>query len=97
MLTNIDWPTVAAAGATFTATLLIAFKGWYDKKESLATTKSEPVQVLSATIQTGESMMQNTERLRMLTDELEGLRDDLRANTAALTRHADLLLMTGRS
>ena len=94
MLTQVDWPTVAAALATFLATSLIAWKGWHDKKEQLSAAPSAPVQVLSATIQTSEAMLQNTERLRSLSEDVEGLREDIRANTAALTRHCDIMLLT---
>lgn len=91
MLQEVDWQTLAAAVATFIVTAFIAIRGWMDKAKEA----KKPMNVQLATIQDNMTLRENTVHVAELTTEIKCLRDDVKANTAALTRYVDVMLIRG--
>ena len=96
MLQNIDWQVLAAAVASFIVTGYVGMKGWVDKKKETL----RPVELAGGVIQDNLTMRENTVEVAELKEavcelkmEIAHKRDDVRANTAALTRLTDLLIM----
>lgn len=99
MLQSVDWQVLAAAVATFIVTGYVTMKGWLDKKKE----SQKPVELAGGIIQDNMTMRENTvatdelkEAVCELKVEMSHKRDDIKANTAALTRLTDLLLMQPR-
>jgi hypothetical protein len=93
MLNGVDWPTFGAAFGMFVTTSLIAWKGWQDKKGE---SKGQGAQIVGGMIADNVALTMNTEQLRTLNEELRDFRADVRANTAALTRAADIAVFNHR-
>lgn len=94
MLENIDWPIIASALATFITTVWLAHKGWKDAKSTPESNTHTQGTLLSASLQDNASIRNNTEQLRIMNHNMEELVDQMRLNHAAMTRMADITLMT---
>lgn len=95
-LASVDWSVVAAAVATFIGTIYLSFKGIQRGKEKVAGGNSSITSIVGATLIENETIRQFTEQLRLNTQMLHDHCEQIRANTAAITRQTDLDLMQSR-
>lgn len=98
-LASIDWQVVAAAAATFVGTIFLTFKGIQKGREKVqegAAPSGSITSIVGATIMENETIRQFTEQMRLNTQMLHDHCEQVRANTAAITRQTDLGLMQSR-
>lgn len=95
-LVNVDWPTFAAAAATFAGALYLSLKGAKKGKERVQSGESELTAIVGASLIESSSVKQLTEQLRANTAALDERTRDIRDNTAAIQRNTDILILTHR-
>lgn len=95
-LAAVDWPTVAAAAATFVGTIWLTIKGMQKGKAKVETGQSSITSIVGASLIENETIRQFTEQMRHNNQCIHDLTEAMRQNTAAITRATDLDLIQSR-
>lgn len=96
-LVEIDWPTVAAAIATFVGTLYLSIKGLQKGKQKLEEGKSELTPIVGASLIETASIKMLSQQLYDNTLMMKELQAAVRENTAAVNRNSDIEILTHRN
>jgi len=88
-LASVDWQVFAAAAATFVGSIYLTFKGIQKGKEKVQTGQSSITSIVGATLMENATIQQFTEQMRLNTQMLHDHCEQIRANTAAITRQND--------
>lgn len=91
---TVDWNVIAGAVATFIVTAFLAIKGWNKGKDKVLEDRAS---VAGGMITDNLTMRENAIAQERLADQLHDHCEALRANTAALTRHTDIMVLTARN
>lgn len=95
-LASVDWPVVAAAIGTLIGSIWLTIKGLEKGRDKVESGQSSITSIVGASLIENETIRQFTEQLRHNNDLLVQHVEELRRNTAAITRQTDLDLMQSR-
>jgi hypothetical protein len=96
LLTTVDWPTFGGATATFIGTLWLTVKGLQKGKAKVESGQSTITSIIGGSLMDNETLRNFTDQLRKNVEHLQSLTEEVRRNTAAITRQTDLDLMQSR-
>lgn len=95
-LANVDWPTVAAAIGTLIGSLWLTIKGLQRGRAKVESGQSSITSIVGGTIMDNQSIRAFTDQMKHNNQCLHEMTEELRRNTAAITRQTDLDLVQHR-
>jgi hypothetical protein len=95
-LANVDWEIVAAGLATFIGSIYLTIVGARKGKKKVQEGSSSSTSIVGASLIETETIRSFTEQMRINNQMMHDLTEEVRRNTAAVTRQTDLDLIRSK-